>query len=39
MTMTRSRRELTNVVGGVGQLGRGQLGYHYETDANGIEHT
>jgi Ca2+-binding RTX toxin-like protein len=31
--------ELTNVVGGVGQLGRGQLGYHYETDANGIEHT
>ncbi|MEH2590705.1 beta strand repeat-containing protein [Bradyrhizobium sp. AZCC 1721] len=31
--------ELINVVGGVGQLGRGQLGYHYETDANGIEHT
>jgi Ca2+-binding RTX toxin-like protein len=31
--------EIANVVGGVGQLGRGQLGYHYETDANGIEHT
>ncbi|MCA1539953.1 VCBS repeat-containing protein [Bradyrhizobium sp. NBAIM32] len=31
--------EITNVVGGVGQLGRGQLGYHYETDANGTEHT
>jgi Ca2+-binding RTX toxin-like protein len=31
--------EVTNVVNGLGQLGRGQLGYHYETDANGVEHT
>ncbi|MBR1241576.1 VCBS repeat-containing protein [Bradyrhizobium sp. AUGA SZCCT0274] len=31
--------QITNIVGGIGQLGRGQVGYHYETDANGIEHT
>jgi Ca2+-binding RTX toxin-like protein len=30
---------VTNVVNGLGQLGRGQLGYHYETDASGVEHT
>ncbi|MHC2283072.1 putative delta-60 repeat protein [Bradyrhizobium diazoefficiens] len=31
--------EIVTVVAGLGQLGRGQLGYHYETDANGISHT
>jgi Ca2+-binding RTX toxin-like protein len=31
--------EVSNVVNGLGQLGRGQLGYHYETDASGVEHT
>jgi Ca2+-binding RTX toxin-like protein len=30
---------VTNVVNGLGQLGRGQLGYHYETDASGVELT
>jgi len=31
--------EITTVSGGFGQLGRGQIGYRYQTDANGIEHT
>ena len=31
--------QVASVISGVGQLGRGQVGYHYETDANGIEHT
>jgi Ca2+-binding RTX toxin-like protein len=31
--------EVIDVVNGQGQLGRGEIGYHYETDANGVEHT
>ena len=31
--------EITMVSGGFGQLGRGQIGYRYQTDANGVEHT
>ncbi|AJC79788.1 serralysin-like metalloprotease domain-containing protein [Rhizobium etli bv. phaseoli str. IE4803] len=31
--------EITTVSGGYGQLGRGQIGYRYQTDANGIDHT
>lgn len=31
--------EIASVINGVGQLGRGQLGYHYETDTNGVAHT
>ncbi|MEY9770187.1 Ca2+-binding RTX toxin-like protein [Sinorhizobium fredii] len=31
--------EITTVSGGFGQLGRGQIGYRYQTDANGVEHT
>ncbi|APG86641.1 alkaline phosphatase (plasmid) [Sinorhizobium americanum CCGM7] len=31
--------EITTVSGGYGQLGRGQIGYRYQTDANGVEHT
>ncbi|MBY3557296.1 hypothetical protein [Rhizobium laguerreae] len=31
--------ETLNVSGGFGQLARGQIGYRYQTDTNGIEHT
>ncbi|WP_197486920.1 M10 family metallopeptidase C-terminal domain-containing protein, partial [Rhizobium bangladeshense] len=31
--------EVTTVSGGFGQLGRGQIGYRYQTDANGVEYT
>ncbi|TCN30208.1 FG-GAP-like repeat-containing protein [Sinorhizobium americanum] len=31
--------EITTVSGGYGQLGRGQVGYRYQTDANGVEYT
>ncbi|KQW54795.1 FG-GAP-like repeat-containing protein [Ensifer sp. Root127] len=31
--------EITSVSGGFGQLGRGQIGYRYQTDTNGVEHT
>jgi Ca2+-binding RTX toxin-like protein len=31
--------EIVNVVNGKGQLARGEIGYHFETDANGVEHT
>ncbi|UTY46780.1 M10 family metallopeptidase C-terminal domain-containing protein [Sinorhizobium fredii] len=31
--------EITTVSGGFGQLGRGQLGYRYQTDANGVQYT
>ncbi|WP_080579286.1 beta strand repeat-containing protein [Sinorhizobium fredii] len=31
--------EITSVSGGFGQLGRGQIGYRYQTDGNGAEYT
>lgn len=31
--------QIATVVGGFGQLGRGQIGYRFVTDASGVEHT